>query len=266
MRFWNRGPGYPQSPRTADRIWRAVPVATKTVRRPIAGFTLIELLVVIAIIAILAAILFPVFSMARQKASMVNCINNLKQLGGAFIMYANDNGGRYPAAAGDAKDPGNWCGSLGPNLWVYPERGQIWPYVKAIKVYGCSVDKNQPAPAIITVPPEFSSSRQFPLSYAMNNTISRGKPDGMAIPNPAHFMLLIHEARQIPGAHSERELAGINDGVFVPMPMYDRDIPARVHYEGSTLVYLDGHARYGSFTELKKEKDSRQWAPDGYVF
>jgi len=54
------------------------------------GFTLIELLVVIAIIAILAAILFPVFAQARGKARSVTCLNNMKQLGLAFMMYAQD--------------------------------------------------------------------------------------------------------------------------------------------------------------------------------
>jgi prepilin-type N-terminal cleavage/methylation domain-containing protein/prepilin-type processing-associated H-X9-DG protein len=54
------------------------------------AFTLIELLVVIAIIAILAAILFPVFAQAREKARAVACISNLKQLGTAAMMYAQD--------------------------------------------------------------------------------------------------------------------------------------------------------------------------------
>jgi prepilin-type N-terminal cleavage/methylation domain-containing protein len=54
------------------------------------GFTLIELLVVIAIIAILAAILFPVFSQARDKARQATCISNLKQVGLAFLEYAQD--------------------------------------------------------------------------------------------------------------------------------------------------------------------------------
>jgi prepilin-type N-terminal cleavage/methylation domain-containing protein/prepilin-type processing-associated H-X9-DG protein len=54
------------------------------------GFTLIELLVVIAMIAILAAILFPVFAKARDKARQIKCINNLKQCGMAFSMYAQD--------------------------------------------------------------------------------------------------------------------------------------------------------------------------------
>jgi prepilin-type N-terminal cleavage/methylation domain-containing protein/prepilin-type processing-associated H-X9-DG protein len=54
------------------------------------GFTLIELLVVIAIIAILAAILFPVFAQARAKARQAVCLSNMKQIGLAYTMYAQD--------------------------------------------------------------------------------------------------------------------------------------------------------------------------------
>jgi len=55
------------------------------------GFTLIELLVVIAIIAVLAAILFPVFAAARERARITACGSNLRQLGMASRMYAQDN-------------------------------------------------------------------------------------------------------------------------------------------------------------------------------
>jgi len=60
------------------------------------AFTLIELLVVIAIIAILAAILFPVFAQAREKARQATCVSNLKQLGTACVMYAQDYDESYP--------------------------------------------------------------------------------------------------------------------------------------------------------------------------
>ncbi|MCC2670114.1 MAG: prepilin-type N-terminal cleavage/methylation domain, partial [Armatimonadetes bacterium] len=59
------------------------------------GFTLIELLVVIAIIAILAAILFPVFSRAREAARSSSCSSNLKQLGVASVMYLQDYDQRF---------------------------------------------------------------------------------------------------------------------------------------------------------------------------
>lgn len=62
------------------------------------GFTLIELLVVIAIIAILAAILFPVFSKAREKARQTACINNQKQIALACNIWSQENDEKLPTA------------------------------------------------------------------------------------------------------------------------------------------------------------------------
>ncbi|MHB1459708.1 MAG: type II secretion system protein [Armatimonadota bacterium] len=76
------------------------------------GFTLIELLVVIAIIAILASILFPVFGTARERAKQISCMSNIKQIGLAIRLYADDADGEFPnGCSGEEGTPAqmpNW--------------------------------------------------------------------------------------------------------------------------------------------------------------
>ncbi len=123
------------------------------------GFTLIELLVVIAIIAILAAMLLPALSKARERARQAVCLGNLKQLGLAFFLYANDNDDRLPPcrASSNAASPViDWYGLVGPYIGK-PEFSKGW--TTAVAGFGATVMRCPSAPKSVTA---------YPFTYGVN--------------------------------------------------------------------------------------------------
>ena len=68
------------------------------IERRQSAFTLIELLVVIAVIGVLAGLLMPALAGAKRKAQSVRCVSNLRQIGIAVRLHADDQGGRLPRA------------------------------------------------------------------------------------------------------------------------------------------------------------------------
>lgn len=96
-----------------------------------AGFTLIELLIVIGIIALLLAIAVPVVSRARAAAKQATCINNLRQLAGAFHLYAQQNNGLLPEPSATML---SWESSLLPftttsAVFMCPSDSELFPAV-----------------------------------------------------------------------------------------------------------------------------------------
>lgn len=120
------------------------------------AFTLIELLVVIAILAILAALLFPVFSRARENARRATCQSNLRQVGLGLLQYSQD----Y-----DEKIIRPWFGkNRGSDATEsYKWMDAIYPYIKSEQVFNCPSDTfRNPGGAY-----KFRSGTKFG-SYAIN--------------------------------------------------------------------------------------------------
>ncbi|MBV9848992.1 MAG: prepilin-type N-terminal cleavage/methylation domain-containing protein [Armatimonadetes bacterium] len=209
-------------------------------RRTDGGFTLIELLVVIAVIAILAAFLFPVFAQAREKARQAACVSNMRQIGQAFMQYAQDNDQRLPdqVSGGTPKD-------MVATALITDWETHLAPYLKSAGVVRCPSDAtSEPVNIPGTSLPIRAPDTGLPLlnSYAVPANV---QAKSLAqIPASALTVLLV-ENQQYPGFMGSPEWLALQLGEpdFPPDEGEAWLGPDFRHNGMGNYLFVDGHVQ-----------------------
>lgn len=198
------------------------------------GFTLIELLVVIAIIAILAAILFPVFSQAREKARAISCLSNMKQIATVTLMYQQDYDEvlffRTSSATQIMRTP--LPNSSNAAKWW----NMVMPYVKSNQLFACPSD---PMP---TLSPDINGIAAIKRSY-IANTAPEELSDAQ-VSDPVETIVVTEKLDKI-GAQTTPNTSswiGAFNGEMSLNPAING--VATWHQGGMNCSFFDGHAKW----------------------